>query len=60
MVYFGMSVGILSADDWFCAFALRVWVRHPALGAVSSWVIPCFVYRCRPLWKLSLINTPWN
>ena len=39
MVCFGMSVGILSADDWFCAFALLiVWVRHPALVVAGSWV----------------------
>ena len=32
-------------------------VRHLTLGAAGSWVMPG-VYRRRPLWEFSLINTP--
>ena len=61
MVCFGVPVGILSADDWVCVFVLLVvWVRHPALGAASNWVMLSLVYRWRLLWEFSLINTPWG
>ena len=35
-----MTVGRLSYDECICVFVLLVWMRHPALGAVDSWVIP--------------------
>ena len=61
MVCFGVLVRILSADDWVHVFVLLVvWVRHPALGAASNWVMLSLVYRWRLLWEFSLINTPWG
>ena len=49
------------SDESFCVFVLLVaWVRHPELGAISSCVILDPVYRCRPSWNFSLINTPWD
>ena len=61
MVCFGVPVGILSADDWVCVFVLLVvWVRHPTMGAAGSWVMLSLVYRWRPLWKFSRINTLWG
>ena len=48
-LFFEVSVGSLSADDWVCVFILLVvWLRHPALGAASSWVMPDLGYRWRP------------
>ena len=53
-------MAIFFADDWVCVFIFFVfWVRHPTLGAAGSWVMPG-VYRWRPLWEFSLINTPWG
>ena len=61
MVCFGMSAGSLFADDWVCIFALLViWVRCPALDTTDSCVRAGLVYRWRPLWEFSLINTPWG
>ena len=54
-----MSMGSLSADVWVYVFVLLVfWVRHPSLGAASSWVMLVLVYRWRPSWESSLINMP--
>ena len=61
VVWFGMSVGIPSADDWFCVFFLLVvWERRPALGTIGSWVLLSFVCRYSPSWKFSLIHSPWD
>ena len=58
LVYFGVCVWFLSGDDSFCIFVLLefgwgvlLWM-HWQLGDTKS------VYRCRLLWKLSVINTP--
>ena len=52
---------ILSDGDLVCVFVFFVvWVRSLALGAAGSWVLLGLVYKWRPLWKLSLINTPWG
>ena len=46
---FEVAVGSLSADIWVCVFVLPVvWLRHPALGVASSWVMPGLGYRWRP------------
>ena len=59
MLCLGMSMGILSADDWIGVSVLRViWVSCPVLGAASSWVVPGVGYRWRPLQEFSLIDTP--
>ena len=56
-----MFVGSLSANDWVCIpVLLVVWVRHPALGDASRWVVPSLGYRWRSLWEFPLINTPWD
>ena len=35
------EVLILSADDWVCIFVLFVvWMRHPAQGDTTGWVMP--------------------
>jgi hypothetical protein len=58
---FGVSMGSLSADVWVYVFVLLVlWVRHPSLGAASSWVMLVLVYRWRPSWESSLSNMPWG
>ena len=58
---FGVSMGSLSADVWVYVFVFLVlWVRHPSLGAASSWVMLVLVYRWRPSWESSLINMPWG
>ena len=39
VVYCVVTVGRLSDDDSICVFVLLIWVWHPALGAVGSWVL---------------------
>lgn len=56
-VFWRVSTRILFADDWVCILVLLVvWVRHPALGAAGSWVVPG--YSWRPWWEFLLINIP--
>ena len=50
------EVVIPCAEGRGLCVCLVVWVRHPALGSASSWVILCLVYRWKPLWEFSLIN----
>ena len=40
---------ILSVDDWVCIFVLFVvWIRCPAQGASSGWVMPGLVFKWFP------------
>ena len=56
-IFWRVSTRILFADDWVCILVLLVvWVRHPALGAAGSWVVPG--YSWRPWWEFLLINIP--
>ena len=50
---------ILFAGDRVCVFVFVVWMSRTVLRSASSWVLPGLVYRWRPLWEFSLINTPW-
>ena len=55
------KVVILFADDWVCVFVLFVVrMRCPALDAAGSCVMPGLVYKWRPLWEFSLVNTSWG
>ena len=59
LVCFGMSVGVLSADNWICVLVLLVvWLRYPVLGAASYWVVPGLQYSWSLSWEFFLINTP--
>ena len=47
VVYFGVCVGLFSADYSFCVFILLVvWIKCAGLDGFNSWVIPVIVYRC--------------
>ena len=53
------EVVILSADDRVCIFVLFVvYMRRPAQGATSGWVIPGLVFKSFPLCEFSLFDTP--
>ena len=53
------EVVILSADDWVCIFVLFVvWIRCPAQGASSGWVMPGLVFKWFPLCEFSLFDAP--
>ena len=59
VVCFRVFVTILSADYWVLFLSYSALVRHLALGAASSWVMPGPIHRWRHSWKFSQINTPW-
>ena len=61
LVCFGMSVVVLSADNWIGVLDLLVvWLRYPVLGAAGYWVVPGLQYSWSPSWGFFLINTPWG